>query len=403
MAFEQASAPRASRASTKRGWRILFAGCLAHLVHDGLTDMLYVFFPVWQQIFSLGFTEVGLLKTLFSGAMAGFQVPAGRFGNRLGIVPVLVAGTVATSLGLAGAGSATAFPALGILLVLAGIGSSAQHPLASSAICGAYGGQQCRAALSAYNFTGDIGKLLLPGLAALLVARHDWQTSIRVLGLCGLFVALIEAVTLRGATPSSPRRVPPDTSPPVRSAWFPRSPAFASLCAIGILDSATRVGLLTYLPFLLQDKGADMSTLGLALGLLFAGGAAGKLVCGILASHIGILRCVVLTESATASGILCLLGLGLPAALCLCPFLGVVLNGTSSVLYGSVPELVEPAARNEAFAFFYTGGIGAGAVAPICYGLLGDAAGLRTSLTTVALMVLLTLPCALPLRGRLTR
>jgi predicted MFS family arabinose efflux permease len=188
-----------------------------------------------------------------------------------------------------------------------------------------------------------------------------------------------------------------------RSGWltFPITPAFASLSAIGVLDSATRVGLLTFLPFLLRDKGADLPTLGLALGLIFAGGAAGKLACGILASRLGILRSVILTETATACAILCMVFLPLSGEMLLCPVLGVVLNGTSSILYGSVPELVAPHARNEAFAFFYTVGIGSGAVAPFFYGLLGDALGVVTTLEIVAVMVLATTPLTFPLRGKL--
>ena len=53
---------------------------------------------------------------------------------------------------------------------------------------------------------------------------------------------------------------------------------------------------------------------------------------------------------------------------------GIALNGTSSVLYGSVPE-VSPERRARAFSIFYTGAIGAGAGAPVIYGLMGDALG----------------------------
>ena len=59
----------------------------------------------------------------------------------------------------------------------------------------------------------------------------------------------------------------------------------------------------------------------------------------------------------------------------LLPIIGVALNGTSSVLYGSVPDLVAPERRARAFSVFYTGTIGAGAVAPAIYGVIGDALG----------------------------
>jgi FSR family fosmidomycin resistance protein-like MFS transporter len=83
------------------------------------------------------------------------------------------------------------------------------------------------------------------------------------------------------------------------------------------------------------------------------------------------------------------------------PVLGIALNGTSSVVYGSVPLMVEPAKRQRAFSIFYTGTIGAGAVSPAIYGLLGDAVGVPTALTVAAACVLLTLPIVLALRPAL--
>ena len=53
-----------------------------------------------------------------------------------------------------------------------------------------------------------------------------------------------------------------------------------------------------------------------------------------------------LTEGLTAFGILALLPLPLFAGLLVLPLIGVALNGTSSVLYGTVPELVAPERRS---------------------------------------------------------
>ena len=119
----------------------------------------------------------------------------------------------------------------------------------------------------------------------------------------------------------------------------PRRPfAFPLLLTIGIIDSATRMGFLLFLPFVLTQKGASLQTIGLAMTLVFAGGAAGKLACTFIGARIGAIGTVWLTEGLTAVGILALIPLPLPAALVLLPLIGVALNGTSSVLYGSVPE-----------------------------------------------------------------
>jgi predicted MFS family arabinose efflux permease len=103
---------------------------------------------------------------------------------------------------------------------------------------------------------------------------------------------------------------------------------------------------------------------------------------------------VLITEGATAAGILALLPLPIGAELALLPLIGVALNGTSSVLYGTVPDLVPVDRRESAFGVFYTGTIGAGALSPVLYGLFSDAVGLTLSMLLVATVVLLTLPLA---------
>jgi MFS family permease len=141
-------------------------------------------------------------------------------------------------------------------------------------------------------------------------------------------------------------------------------------------------------------KGADLPMIGVALSLVFAGGAAGKLGCGWLGARLGAVRATWVTEGATAAGILLLLPLPLVAALALLPVIGMALNGTSSVLYGTVPELAAPARRQRAFGFFYTGGVGAGALAPVLYGIVGDLVSVPNMMLLVAAIVLLTLPLA---------
>ncbi len=110
------------------------------------------------------------------------------------------------------------------------------------------------------------------------------------------------------------------------------------------------------------------------------------------------IRTVVITELATGAGILLLLTLPLGACLVALPVLGVALNGTSSVLYGSVADLVSSERRARSYAIFYTLGIGASALAPFVYGLLGDWGGVRLTLSVVGGVVFLTLPFTLPLR-----
>ena len=186
-----------------------------------------------------------------------------------------------------------------------------------------------------------------------------------------------------------------------RAAGRHRAYGFPLLLSIGIIDSTSRMAFLTFLPFVLTAKGAGLPTVGLALTLVFAGGAVGKLVCGFIGARVGVVTTVWLTEIVTAIGIVALLPLPLEAALLLLPIVGIALNGTSSVVYGSVPDLVEPPKRQRAFSILYTGTIGAGAISPALFGLLGDSVGVSTALIVVAAVVLITLPLTLALRPAL--
>jgi MFS transporter, FSR family, fosmidomycin resistance protein len=392
-AFSIASG-RADRPNPGRT-RVLWVACGAHALHDGLTDTLYLLLPLWQAQFGLSYAAIGLLRALYAGVMAGFQVPAAKLAQRTGGARMLAGGTAVAAAGYLLLGASSSVALLAVALVLGGIGSSTQHPIASSLVATAYEGPRSRGALGIYNFAGDLGKMALPSITACLIAVITWRWTGTAVGVIGLLGAAAILLSLRALTSASAAHTPirpkqdkaPDWTKLLRN-------GFPLLLTIGVIDSATRMGFLTFLPFLLRSKGAGLSEIGVALTLVFAGGAAGKLVCGFLGARLGVLPTVLITEGATAVGILALLPLPLGEALALLPVIGVALNGTSSVLYGTVPDLVPADRRESAFGVFYTGTIGAGALSPVLYGLFSDAIGLTPAMLLVAVVVLLTLPLA---------
>jgi MFS transporter, FSR family, fosmidomycin resistance protein len=372
--------------------RVLWVTCAVHALHDGFTDTLYLLLPLWQAEFALGYAAVGALRSLYTAVMAGLQVPAAATARRIGNSFALVAGTMLAAAGYLLAGSSSGIIMLAGALILGGIGSSTQHPIASSMVAQAYNAQGSRTALATYNFAGDLGKMALPSATGVALLLMPWRSAALVLGMIGIATALAIAFLLKTSRPEADRPTPlPD--PGIDQPAPPRD-GFALLLAIGIIDSATRMGFLTFLPFVLKAKGASLPTVGLALMLVFAGGAAGKLVCGFLGARIGVLATVVATEGVTALGIATLLPLPLEAILALLPAIGVALNGTSSVLYGTVPELAPAHRRQRAFGLFYTGTIGAGALSPAIYGLFGDIFGISVAMVLLAAIVLVTLPLA---------
>ena len=373
----------------------------AHALHDGYTDIIYILLPLWQAEFGLSYAALGALRSVFVGTMACLQIPAGFLAERFGSAAILALGTALAGLGYCFAGVSTGFPMLLGALFVSGIGSSTQHPIASALVARAFAGPRSLKALGTYNFAGDLGKMTLPATLSLLLLAMAWRPAVALLGSIGVAMAVVIFI----AAPRFERRAVAAPHAGSRAVQVTkRQPfAFPLLTSIGIIDSATRMGFLLFLPFVLKDKGASVQTVGLAMTLVFAGGAAGKLACAFIGARIGVIGTVWLTEGCTAGGILALFPLPLDAALMLLPVIGIALNGTSSVLYGSVPELVAPQWRTRALSIFYTGTIGSGALAPVLFGRVGDAFGVWHALTLVAAFVLLTLPLAAFLRTALPR
>jgi MFS family permease len=396
--IEAAERPLQGVATLAEERRALGVACGAHALHDGYTDLIYVMLLLWQADFGIGYAALGLLRTCYSGTMAGFQIPSALLSERIGLPLVLAFGTALSGVGYLVAGSSIGFWTLVLALLIGGLGSSTQHPLASALVARAFAGPRSMKMLGTYNFAGDIGKMSVPAAASLLLVLLPWQPVVAILGIVGLIVgaAIYWLAPRLPVEAAVEKKAAVDAKAGGGSAF-----GFPMLLSIGMIDSATRMGFLIFLPFILIAKGASLPTVGLALTLVFAGGALGKLVCAFIGARIGVIATVCLTEGLTTAGILALLPLPLEAALVVLPVIGIMLNGTSSVLYGSVPELVAPERRTRMFGIFYTGTIGSGAVAPALYGLVGDAVGLPTALMVVAGICLLTLPLALVLRPML--
>ena len=382
----------------------LAASCVTHFLHDGFSDVVYVLLPVWAGEFRLSFAQVGLLRTAYSGGMASFQVPAGILAERWGERGLLAAGTAVTAFGFLILGLSGGFASLLLFLLLAGLGSGVQHPLSSSIVSKAYENGPRRVALGTYNFSGDLGKVVVPALVALASAVVGWRRAAPAYGAVGLLAALGIFLVLRRLAAGARRDESARDADRGKGGWGIRDrKGFQALSAVHVIDNTTRTAFLTFLPFLLIAKGSTVQAVGLALALVFAGGAVGKFVCGALAERLGVIRTVVLTELVTGGGILALLGLPLAPALALLPVLGIGLNGTSSVLYGTVADLVTPERRARAYGLFYTLGVGSGSVAPFFYGLGSDLWGVPTTLTIIGLLVFTTIPLCQLLRAPLAR
>src|SRR5262245_5262189 len=255
--------------------RTFAAAASAHVLHDGYTDLLYVLLPVWQGEFGLGYAEVGMLRGSYMATMSALQIPASLAAERISPILVLAGGTLLAASCFLLAGASTGLVGLLVALLLGGVGASVQHPIAASIVSSAFDGARSRTALGVYNFTGDVGKMAFPAFTALLLSMMTWRPALCIVAGIGIAAAVV--LPLLAPTPTVARPLSFSNNKP--AAFRGQSPlvsfGFRLLFAISLIDSAARMGFLTFLPFLLQAKGAAIAQIGLGLTLVFAGGATG--------------------------------------------------------------------------------------------------------------------------------
>ncbi len=388
----------ASEVPVRRRRTLAFASA-THVWSDLFYALLIPLLPIMREdpALDLSYTEVGLLRTGFGTASVVLQVPAGFLAERWEEFWLLIAGNIWVGAGFLLMAGLTSFVPLLAATVLGGLGGGTQHPLATSMVSRAYRDEGHSAAVGTVNFAGDIGKLLAP---LVVVIGLGWRSTMRLVGAAGIVFMALSMLTRRSVRPPRTDDAPVEGgSPSVRDAAAPARGLFA-LGSIGFMDAATRTAALTFVPFVLADRGAGTREVLILLTLLLAGGAAGKYGCGWLDDRYGSMGLVWWTKGVTALLLLAILVTPVVSAPALMLVLGFGLNGTSSVLYAAVARFAPRDRRATTYGYYYTV-TEASAIAPLIYGRIADMTNLRVTMMVMAAATALILPASLLVRRHL--
>ena len=366
-----------------------------HIWNDLFFALLVPLLPTIKDDLGLSFAEIGLLRSVFSGASAILQIPVGYLAESVGEFWLLVLGNVWVSVGLIGMGLSSAFPLLLVVSFLGGLGGGAQHPLGSSMVSRAYDGGGRSTAVGTVNFAGDLGKMVAP-LAALLAIPFGWRAAVWSVGLAGLVFMAASIPARRAVDIGRPK--PSSQAAVVGGTAKSQMGGFVVLSLVGFLDSGTRGASLVFLPFIMDAKGLGAGEISALLVLLFAGGAAGKYVVGWLGERFSSVILIWATKGLTATLLVLSLAASPLALVPLVLLLGVGLNGTSSALYASVAELIPDHRRARLYGFFYTTNEFGTVLAPLVYGVIADLFSLNVTVLVMGAAALVILPVSLTLR-----
>ena len=383
---------------------ILVVSSGVHATQDGLTSTVYVLLPVLAQSLGLSYAQVGTIRAVYSGMMWLLEIPAGILSERFGEQRLLVFGLITAGLGYGILSTADSYYGVLFALLIAGTGAAFQHSLSSALISRVYDGPSGRVALGTYNASGDTGKLLFTGVASLLFGVGiAWQEVVSGYGILALLVAAVLWLGLRrlrstGAVSMSAR------NPNTATGWGIRDRSgFRWLAAIVFLDIAVQDGFLVFVAFLMIEKNIPAGLAAFAVVATLAGGVIGKYACGHLSAHMGVVRSLFLVEVFTAAGIVGVILLPPVAAFCLLPLVGIVLQGSSTITYGSVRQFVDEARQSRGFALIYSMASGASVAAPVGFGIISDIYSVSAAVVLMAVVTLLPLGMCMRLQAGLNR
>ena len=383
-----------------------FAHGTSHFFHL----LLIPLFPWLMHDFSLSFTEVGALMTIFFVISGIGQAAAGFAVDRFGPTRVLMFGVSC----LAGSGFVLGFAAnytmLGVSAALAGLGNSVFHPVDFTILNRRVSPERLGHAFSVHGLTGNLGWALAPVFMAGIAGLSSWHTAAFAAGLLAISVLsvliwqrdLLRVPALHTQTDRAAR------SAPVEAFAFLGSPGVWLCFAFFFVTTLSLGGLQNFAPALLNKMyGLSLVTATSGLTAYMLGGAAGIIIGGFLASRKGGHDRVIVIGLAASTLCALVLALGVIPAWSVLGVMAVL--GLGVGLAGPSRDLLVrhaatagfgKAAFGRVYGFVYSGLDVGFAISPLIFGPLMDGHHYGAVLGGVALLQGLAIFTALGVGSR---
>ena len=369
------------------------ACCGAHLTQDGLVALQFVLLPILAQTFGLTYSQVGMIRAISNVATSLLEIPSGVLAERFGEKRLIIWGLICAGTGFLGVAHASEYVWILFFFLVAGIGAGFQHSLSSSILVNAFEGPERRKAMGTYNATGDMGKLAYTGLFSLFVGIGiQWNLVVTVLAAATILFGFSVTVLLEKKTIEKTREITEkDDYTTFSQRWGIKNPKrFAALGVMVFFDNVVQIVFLTFLAFVLLEKGSSDAVAGSGVVLALAGGMIGKYVAGYLAGRIGDRNTFVLLQILTIIGLIVLLTASLNILLFVLPLIGMVVQGSSTITYGSVADFVTREKQSRGYALIYSLANGS-VIGPFIFGFIADLTSLYTSVGLLIILIAFTM------------
>ncbi len=383
------------RSAKQRQTKVLWN--VGHGMNDIYWFLLPSLLPVILGQFDMRYGAAGGMLTAFLGIIAVFSLVLGRLSDAVPRHLVIGVSFLAASILLIGASFADTLPLFLALLLAAGIGVSAFHPVSYASIEESAPAGPGRT-YGMFEFWGSAAVFLMFFVHGFLLARLDWKTILLITSLPGLAIGALylpsspgglrlRNMVGRNAAPAARGEPGRATSEPGRAA----SPfLFIVFLAVVMLRFLGIIAVVSFTPtYLVREVGLAPGIASFATGVYFLGGLIFTPFAGRLCDTRGPFP-ILLAATGAAFPLVFLIGLGRPAWLLPALFLllGAAYYGAGPAMNMITAWMGKRLGKGEAFGYL----MGAVAVtfsfSPLLFGLYADAFGLSPAMRLFSLPVL---------------
>ena len=345
-------------------------------------------------------TSGNALSKLLIGPLFGFL--AGWVIDRFGPRRLMLAGILMAGAALVGLGAMTALWMFYLFYVFNALGYVCGGPLPNQVLLSRWF-DKSRGKAMGFAYLGiGVGGTAVPLLANWLTQQFGWRTSLQLLGLLIIVVALPLAYFVREQPSDAPVRAATEPPPPIGGVL--RHPAFylllvGSMCSIGAVGGTNQHLKL----FLSLDAGFSQSDAARVISTVLGFSIAGRLLMGWLSDHVSRKRVMLLIYLLVASAIPFLFYAQSPAAMYLFAVIfGLGLGGEYLIIPLMAAQLFGVRVLGRVMGIILTADGVAEATVPMLIGYLRDTSGSYdagfTTLIAIALAGAATI-ALLPARG----
>jgi FSR family fosmidomycin resistance protein-like MFS transporter len=372
----------------KQSAPLVWSVVLLHMLNHVISGAMPILYPDIMVEFRLSYGELGLIRSAATLAAGVPQMFVGFFRRWYsGRVLVGVGNLINSVMNIAAALSRGFWSFLGFTVV-AGVGSSAQHPVGASLITAATDPNERGKMLGLNQSFPSMAFSFVPLITAYLITRMGWRSAMGILSVPALLLSVYLLLFVKGAS-----SVESKTKDALNFGKLKEQLRNKNVLSISLLRSvmAFRMGVRTFLPlYFINVLGFTPEKSSLLYSILLFGGIFGPVFWGWLSDRIDRKPLII--------GIVVASGLGYMALNWVTSFWGLVpllfLIGffvqtvvVQNVLSDSVPR----DQMDQIFGLYFTIGFTLGSFSSILFGYIVEWFGFYTGFTFIAAVTAVSL------------